>query len=122
MNRAAMLGVFVLGAARLSAQQPREQRVDPAIAARAEALLRRMTLEEKVGQMTQLTSQAVSRTRGTATTEQQLDSAKLEDALVRHHVGSLLNVWDAALTPERWRELITTAQRFAARDRLKIPV
>src|SRR5207244_625356 len=94
------LAALALGATRLGAQQVgAQQRVDPAIAARAEALLRRMTLEEKVGQMTQLTIQAVSRTRGTATTEQQLDSAKLEDALVRHHVGSLLNVWDAALTP-----------------------
>ncbi|HKO16330.1 MAG TPA: glycoside hydrolase family 3 N-terminal domain-containing protein [Gemmatimonadaceae bacterium] len=90
--------------------------------ARVAALLRRMTLEEKVGQMTQLTIQAVARTHGTASTAQTLDSAKLEDALVRHHVGALLNVWDVALTPAQWSDVITTVQRFAARARLPIPV
>jgi beta-glucosidase len=90
--------------------------------ARISRLLQRMTLEEKVGEMTQLTIQAVSRTHGTADTLQQLDSAKLEDALLRHHVGSLLNVWDVALTPARWRELTTTVQRVAARKRVPIPV
>ncbi|HEY2064400.1 MAG TPA: glycoside hydrolase family 3 N-terminal domain-containing protein, partial [Gemmatimonadaceae bacterium] len=80
------------------------------------------TLEEKIGEMTQLTIEAVGRTHGTADTLQVIDSAKLEDALLRHHVGSLLNVWDVALTPARWRELITTVQRVAARKRVPIPV
>ncbi|MBX6330312.1 MAG: glycoside hydrolase family 3 C-terminal domain-containing protein [Gemmatimonadaceae bacterium] len=92
------------------------------IDARVDALLRRMTLEEKVGEMTQLTIQAVSRTEGTPTVEHQLDSAKLEEALVRNNVGSLLNVWDVAFTPQHWREVITTVQRFAARKRLHSPV
>jgi len=90
--------------------------------ARVEALLRQMTIEEKVGEMTQLTVQAVARTHGTATTAQTLDSAKLDDALVRHNVGSLLNVWDVALTPQQWQELTTTVQRVARRKRLRIPV
>ena len=94
----------------------------PSIDARVESLLRRMTLEEKVGEMTQLTIEAVARTHGTATVAQQLDSAKLEDALVRHNVGSLLNVWDVALTSAQWQNVITTVQRFAARKRLKIPI
>src|SRR5688572_18513455 len=84
-------------------QPPRHHQVAPAVAARVDALLRQMTLEEKVGEMTQLTSQAVSRTRGTATTRQSLDTAKLDNALLRYNVGSLLNVWDAALTPQEWR-------------------
>ncbi|HET7189884.1 MAG TPA: glycoside hydrolase family 3 N-terminal domain-containing protein [Gemmatimonadaceae bacterium] len=90
--------------------------------AAVEALLRRMTLEEKVGEMTQLTIAAVAKVRGTATVAMQLDSAKLEDAIVRQNVGSLLNVWDAALTPAQWRDLTTTVQRFAGRRRLPIPV
>lgn len=81
-----------------------------------------MTLEEKVGEMTQLTIEAVSRTRGSADTLQRLDTAKLENALVRRNVGSLLNVWDVALTPAQWRELTTTVQRVAARKRVPIPV
>jgi beta-glucosidase len=99
-----------------------QQAPSRAVEARADQILRRMTLEEKVGQMTQLTIQAVSRTRGTADTLQQLDSARLDEALLRRHVGSLLNVWDVALTPARWRELLTTVQRVAGRTRLGIPI
>src|SRR5688572_30391596 len=83
-----------LAASTHAQQAPRAQQVAPAIAARVDALLRQMTLEEKIGEMTQLTSQAVSRARGTATTRQSLDSAKLDNVLLRYNVGSLLNVWD----------------------------
>lgn len=87
-----------------------------------DSLLRQMTLEEKVGEMTQLTIEAVSKVHGTASTEQQLDSAKLDDAMVTHHVGSLLNVWDVALTPKKWQEVIGAVQRATKRTRLRIPV
>ena len=101
---------------------PAAQRPDPRIEARVDSLLRLMTLEEKVGEMTQLTIQAVSRVHGSATTLQQLDTAKLEEAILRRHVGSLLNVWDVALTPAQWQATISAIQRVAARSRLKIPV
>jgi beta-glucosidase len=81
-----------------------------------------MTLEEKVGEMTQVTIQVVSSVHGTPDTLQQLDSAKLDDALLQHHVGSLFNTWDVALTPQQWTELLTTVQRVAARKRVPIPV
>jgi beta-glucosidase len=121
---AVIAALLTLGfASTLHAQdRPRGQTVSPAVAARVDSLLRRMTLEEKVGEMTQLTSEAVSRTRGTATTRQALDSAKLDNALLRYHVGSLLNVWDVALTPQEWRGLTSTVQRTAQRSRLRIPV
>lgn len=89
---------------------------------RVEELLARMTVEEKVGEMTQLTLSAVSKTRGTASVPHELDLEKLEDALVRHHVGSLLNVWDIAFTGEQWQALIRTVQETARRKRLPIPV
>ena len=47
--------------------------------ARVESLLRRMTLAEKIGEMTQIDISAVTRVTGTATRPQQLDSAKLEE-------------------------------------------
>src|SRR5689334_21633609 len=119
MAALALCASAILVSAPVAAQAPaRSSSTD----ARVEALLRRMTLEEKVGQMTQLTVQAVARTRGTATVAQELDSAKLADALIAHNVGSLLNVWDAALTPQQWQELIATAHRFTDRTRLKIPI
>ena len=90
--------------------------------ARVEALLRQMTIEEKVGQMTQLTIQAVSATRGLATVSHVLDSLRLDSAIVNYGVGSMLNVYDVAYTPQHWREVIAAIQRSAQRSRLKIPV
>ena len=81
-----------------------------------------MTLEEKVGEMTQLTLTAVSKTMGTASQPHELDLAKLEEAIVGHHVGSVLNVWDVASTMQHWHDVIATIQRAAQRRRLQIPV
>ena len=90
--------------------------------ARVESLLRRMTLAEKIGEMTQIDISAVTRVTGTATRPQQLDSAKLEEIVVNRNVGSLLNVAGVALTASQWIDLTTTIQRFAERRRLPIPV
>jgi len=105
----------------LPAQAPLDG-VDARTEARVDSLVRLMTVEEKVGEMTQLTIQAVSRTQGSATVAHQLDPAKLEEALVRYNVGSLLNVWDVAFTPQHWQEVTSAVQRVAQRKRLKIPV
>ncbi|HVF42763.1 MAG TPA: glycoside hydrolase family 3 N-terminal domain-containing protein [Pyrinomonadaceae bacterium] len=84
-----------------------------------EALLRRMTLEEKVGQMTQLEIGMV-----TTGSDQniRIDPAKLDKAVVKYGVGSVLNVAGQALTAAHWHEIIGQIQRTAARTRLKIPV
>ncbi len=89
-------------------------------AQKIEALLKRMTLEEKVGQMTQLTL-------GMIVTGQdqniQIDPAKLEKAIVRYGVGSILNVSDQALTPDKWHDTIKKIQEAATKKtRLGIPV
>jgi beta-glucosidase len=90
--------------------------------ARVEALLQRMTLEEKVGEMTQLDISAVTAVQGNATRAQVLDSAKLEEVLVHRNVGALLNVAGVALTPKQWLDITTMIQRFAERRRVPIPV
>ncbi|MFL5581278.1 MAG: glycoside hydrolase family 3 N-terminal domain-containing protein [Gemmatimonadaceae bacterium] len=108
---------LLLASAPLSAQP-----TDPAIGRRVDELLARMTLEEKVGEMTQLALDAVAKSPSGPGRPLVLDSAKLENVLVNRHVGALLNVFGSAMTPENWRETITTIQRFAQRKRLKIPV
>ncbi len=85
-----------------------------------EALLKRMTLEEKIGQMTQLTISMI------ATGSDQnikIDPDKLEKAIVKYGVGSILNVADQALTVDRWQEIIAQIQEAATKKtRLGIPV
>ena len=91
--------------------------------AKVDRLLAQMTLEEKVGQMTQITIQVVSKTRGTANHKHEIDPDKLKEAITKYHVGSILNVWDVAHTGEYWQELITQMQDIATKEtRLGIPI
>ncbi len=84
-------------------------------------ILSKMSLEEKIGQMTQLTIQAVSVTQGPD--KGSLDMKKLEEAIVKYHIGSILNVYDSSLSVEDWNKLITTIQDIAINQtRLKIPI
>lgn len=94
------------------------QRPRPDYSKQVEALLKQMTLEEKVGQMTQLTMGMVVAGRDQAV---KADPEKIEKAIVKYGVGSILNVSDQALTVDAWHELIGEIQKASARTRLKIP-
>ena len=88
-----------------------------------ESLLVRMTLAEKVGQMTQLALQTISRTKGTSTAPHALDPAQLRHLITNYHIGSFLNIWFIAYTPAYWHEIITAIQDVAINEtRLGIPV
>ena len=84
-----------------------------------EDLLKRMTLEEKVGQMTQLTIEMIASGKDQSV---KIDPAKLEKAVAKYGVGSILNVYDQALTIDRWHEIIGQIQEAAKKTRLGIPV
>jgi len=84
-----------------------------------ESLLKQMTLEEKVGQMTQLTLEMIVSGRNQNI---QIDPAKLQKAIGKYGVGSILNCYDQALTAEKWQDLIGQIQTAAKKTRLGIPV
>jgi len=101
------------------------QETNKAIDNKVKNLLSQMTLEEKVGQMTQVDFTVIGVPKE-QNADGQIDPIKLEDAVLKHHVGSILN---APFTPdnkaqsiETWRKLTQTVQDAAARTRLKIPV
>jgi len=76
--------------------------------ARAEDLLARMTLDEKIGQMTQV----------------EKNSIRPED-ITRLYIGSLLSGGGGAPpvnTPEAWAEMVDGFQTYALQTRLKIPL
>jgi beta-glucosidase len=86
-------------------------------------LLSKMTIEEKVGQMTQITLQVVSKQQGTKDQTHILDEAKLEETIVKYNVGSILNVYDVWHSIDYWHEIITKVQDIATKKtRLGIPV
>lgn len=86
---------------------------------KVKALLTKMSNEEKVGQMTQITvtNFEVTGRKGV------IDAAKLKEGIQKHHIGSILNVPNpGAPTVKRWREVIATISDEANKTRLKIPV
>lgn len=93
---------------------------------RVESLLKQMTLEEKVGQMTQITLDVIGNGETVFNSGYpfQLDTARLRKALVDYHVGSILNTTNNyAMTPEQWYTIISRIQDVATtKTRMKIPV
>lgn len=86
-------------------------------------LMSQMTVEEKVGQMTQITLQAVSKQAANGEQEHILDVDKLRDAITNYHIGSFLNVYDMAYDLEYWHEILTIMQDISTKEtRLKIPI
>ncbi|MEF8817863.1 MAG: glycoside hydrolase family 3 N-terminal domain-containing protein [Salinibacter sp.] len=95
--------------------------------ARVDSLLNEMTLEEKVGQMTQLTLSTISKEahqdNPSAIRDHELSPEKLRDVVVEHHVGSILNVTGQAFSVDHWAEVMSQVQRTATEEtRLGIPI
>ena len=116
------LALLLACALAATSPRPAASQAADASAQRVERLLRQMTLEEKVGQMTQLALQMVLSRPGGPGSPAVVDSAKLHDVVVRRGVGALLNVAYVAMAPEEWRDLNAQIARAAARSRLRIPV
>ena len=88
---------------------------------KAEALVKKMTLEEKVGQMTQVTFAVIGK-GGWGDTEGNIDPEALKKAVMDRHVGSILNVNAHGHSVDKWHSIITQIQDEAKKTRLKIPI
>ncbi|MEN9686751.1 MAG: hypothetical protein RLZZ28_2537 [Bacteroidota bacterium] len=88
---------------------------------KAAALVKKMTIEEKIGQMTQVTLAVIAK-GGWANTDGSLDEAALKKAVVDYKVGSVLNTTAHALSQDAWWKLITQIQDETKKTALKIPV
>jgi beta-glucosidase len=81
-------------------------------------LLSKMTLEEKIGQMTQITL---------GTFEEKgkpgLIESKLSEGIQKYHIGSILNTpYPYAPTAKGWNDIMTDINKVSSKTRLKIPV
>jgi beta-glucosidase len=97
---------------------------DSQINQKVDSIIAKMTLEEKVGQMTQITLSHLLKQDSEGVVEPfQLDTARLKKALLKYHVGSILNCGGHANSLEKWNEIISTIQDIATNEtRLEIPV
>ena len=84
---------------------------DAKIEQRVEQTLSRMTLEEKVGQMTELAIDVLGHWDGDRFV---LDKDKLEHVFQKYKVGSILNTpGPVAQTPEWWQQTIRTINEYS---------
>lgn len=85
---------------------------------RVDSVLAKMTIEEKVGQMTQLEIGMVT----SGDYPEAIDAEKLQRAVQEYHVGSILNVGAGAYSLDHWHEVVGRIQEVASETRLEIPV
>lgn len=93
---------------------------------KVETLLTKMTLEEKVGQMTQITLDVIGKGKDRYSSFEPLtlDPAEMKKALGDYHIGSVLNTANnRALTTKKWFEIISEIQKTSIQlNAHKIPV
>ena len=88
-----------------------------------DSVLSTLTIEDKAGEMTQLTLDMVCVGKPYKLEEpHRIDPEKLEHVLVDLKVGSILNCGGHAYYPAKWHELIGSIQEAAARKPSDIPV
>lgn len=89
---------------------------DPKMEAKIEDLLKKLTLEEKIGQMTQLALDVLGKGENVYVSDQPfvLDKAMLDTVFHKYKVGSILNTTsNIPLTVQQWAETIANIQKEA---------
>ena len=95
-----------------------------AIDVKVKALLAKMTLQEKVGQMAQITLDVITIGKNRYSSDEPvlLDEADMKKAFEVYKIGSVLNTANnRARTPEKWFEIISEIQKKGS-GRLNIPI
>jgi beta-glucosidase len=113
-----LVAVVLAGCSSAEKESPMKQaRFDSA----ARQLVAKMTPQEKVGQMTQITLEQFAKSGQDGYLI--VDEEKLRDGIVKHHIGSILNCGGQARTVQNWQEIITKMQDVATKEtRLGIPI
>ena len=86
---------------------------DPQVEEAVEKTLAKMTLEEKVGQMTEIGIDILGHYEGD---EWVMDMDKVENVIGKYKVGSILNTPVVGQTPEKWQEIIGIIQEVSMRE------
>jgi beta-glucosidase len=112
-----VVAILSLGCANMDKHEKKQLEID----GKVRRLVGKMTLEEKVGQMTQLTLEQFAKEDKDGYLI--LDEQKLREGIVGHHLGSILNCGGQARTVQNWQEMITQMQDLATQEtRLGIPI
>lgn len=114
--------LLVLTALQISAQQKTKQ---TPLEIKVNTLLAKMTLEEKVGQMAQITLDVIGKGKDRFSSDEPfaLDEKATQKALVKYKLGSVLNASNnRARTPQHWLGVISKLQEVAMSNKNAIPI
>lgn len=118
------IALSVIAATAFTSANAQQKQAD--IDKKVEALLGKMTLEEKVGQMTQITLDVIGKgnDRFSSFEPLTLDPAEMKKALGDYHIGSVLNTANnRALTTQKWYDIISEIQKTSIQlNAHKVPV
>jgi hypothetical protein len=121
--------VFSLLVVLLTACTPKKNSVETnksSIDVKIDSLLAKMTLREKIGQMTQINLTVIAKgsNKWSSNDTMEIDPVKAKKAIMDYKVGSVLNtVNNLAQTPKTWYENISEIQKFAIDSTpIKIPI
>lgn len=89
---------------------PRDEKIEK----RIDKLMSKLTLEEKIGQMTELSIDVLGKGQGD---DYVLDKERLSNAIAKYKVGSVLNApGPVAVSKERWYEIISEIQALSMKE------
>lgn len=113
----ALTALLCMGGAGVEAETaiPADSRIE----AKVDSILKKLTLEEKIGQMTQLTLDVVGKGANVYVSDMpfQLDPKMVDLILRKYKVGSVLNTAsNTPLTNETWERVITGLQKVAIEE------
>ncbi|PWJ42909.1 glycoside hydrolase family 3 N-terminal domain-containing protein [Sediminitomix flava] len=86
---------------------------------RVEQILSKLSLEEKIGQMTQITLDVVTKGENVYVSDEplELDIELLKEAIAKHKVGSILNTANnRARSVEKWNKVIAEIQELSMQE------
>jgi beta-glucosidase len=88
------------------------------------ARIAQMSIEEKVGQTCQITLDVITQTdaKGQILTPAAIDTAKLNEAILKYHVGSVLNVGWHTLSLDEWKGIIPAVQSPYTTGKTNVPI
>ncbi|MFL5788472.1 MAG: glycoside hydrolase family 3 protein, partial [Flavisolibacter sp.] len=95
-----------------------QQKLNNAIESKVNALLKTMTLEEKVGQTAQVSIESLGRNNGQIFSF----SDKMKDAVINYKIGSVLNTPGPLQSASDWNRIISELQYAARQTKTRIPI
>ena len=98
--------------------------LDPKIEQSIDSLISLMSIEEKVGQTCQITLDAVLKRddKGVPLEPNEIDTFKLNEAIVDYNIGSMLNVSSHTLGLEEWHRIVNSVHQTSLKSSHQIPI